>query len=185
MELCLCCLPLTVAATAHSSSTKIFLALPIPPRYCSSRGLGPLLPQLDQGEAQGAQYLLKTQNQCKGHSYFLGQAEATPIISEVKLWTWWKPQWPWKRTWTRQFGMCMPWVPGFLLHRPLFLWLIGKPCPRWAGEAHQEDGDPMTALPRLAAPVGAERGSLPKAHPQVRLEPPEPKQLWGAALHAL
>lgn len=85
----LCCLPLTVAATAHSSSTKIFLALPEFTEILQLQRLGPLLPQLDQGEAQGAQYLLKKRkgNQCKGHSYFLGQAEATPIISEVKPWT--------------------------------------------------------------------------------------------------
>lgn len=176
VELCLCCLPLAVAATAHSSPTRTLSALPIPPRYCSSWGLGPLRPRLDQGEAQGARYLLKMQNQCKGHTYFSGQAEATPTVSEVKPWTWWKPQWPWKRTGTRQFGMCMPWVPPA---QTPFLWPIGEPCPRCAGETHQEDGDPVTALRRLVAPVGMGRGSLPKAHPQARLEPPEPKQVAG------
>lgn len=66
-----CCLPLPEGHSPFLINKKSLASIPF--RDTSSRGLGPLLPQLGPRKKLRAPLCIpEDANQCKGHSYFLG-----------------------------------------------------------------------------------------------------------------
>lgn len=127
-------------------------------------GLGYLFCELAKEKLKGAQRLLKMQNQCKGHTHFQDtQKSMGHTVSEVEPWTPWKPQWPWRRTWTRPFGIRIPWVD---LHKTL--WLPGERERDFLDkQVKLIKMNAITKLPSIGgqAPGGSGRVSLIKALP--------------------
>ena len=77
---------------------------------CGSAWHGPLLPRVGQGEAWGHRVSLKSSKTSTVATFFSRMCWNLPKMSGVKFRMPWKLPWPWRRTWTRLFWICMTWT---------------------------------------------------------------------------